>query len=104
MVKKLKIQMNGRSDQFQTPPEAFEILNLKGVELVGTLTLVDKPARERIKTMEMNQEKMNKRTKGHTIDIRDNRKLGQNNAEEIKKLKKQLEDMKNSHTLKGRVS
>ena len=26
MGKKLKIQMNGRSDQFQTPPEAFKLL------------------------------------------------------------------------------
>lgn len=25
-IKKLKIQMNGRSDEFQTPKEGFEIL------------------------------------------------------------------------------
>lgn len=55
-------------------------INLKGIELVGTLSLVDKPAREMLQILERRLDNTNDRTKRHTLEIRELRK-------ELKELK-----------------
>lgn len=44
------------------------------IKLEGTITLEDKPAREMLSILEQRIDNINKRTKQHTIEIRELRK------------------------------